>query len=317
MNNNLQEYKKNFKFDLLNKLINRLSSYNSIRGYDNQKRFTFNIEERYAKDKDKKVYEVKLLRGINNQKEIFVVRILADKLDNSSIINFLENVIYNNSLYYTSFTNMNNKPFKYNINLENDILVEFVLKNDIDIENCKKIEERFNDKVIVVKKEENSSINKDELQKEKAIRIIDIFSNILFLINEYNSKEDYDNVKPFLFAVSNYYDKEKECFIYSFNIKRGSVIEENVLTLRASIIDNSVIYEKLYDLLNKVRYANNYVIQSFNYSTNPYYAIKLNSNINLKFSLNNNIDRIFYKKFSELNNDKLDSDKDILKLLKK
>ena len=142
----LQDFKSNFKLDVIRKLSEYLSDYNNINGYNNQKKFTFLITTKEARDKDKKIYNIELLRGTNNKKIIFKLNVLLDKDDYKTLQDFILKATGSDNFMYTSFINDNGSIKSYNINLKNDVAISYNIDNEHDLSICKDIESNFKNK---------------------------------------------------------------------------------------------------------------------------------------------------------------------------
>ena len=63
------------KIDLITNLIETLANYNSIEGYTNQKKFTIDIKYRKEDNNPNFYYSINILRGTNEPKNIFHMKI--------------------------------------------------------------------------------------------------------------------------------------------------------------------------------------------------------------------------------------------------
>lgn len=301
----LQDFKSNFKLDVIRKLSDYLSDYNSINGYNNQKKFTFLITTNEARDKDKKIYNIELLRGTNNKKTIFKLNVLLDKDDYKTLHNFILKATESDNFMYTSFTSDNSFINSYNINLKNDVAISYNIDNEHDLSICKDIESTFKNKRLIQKDEILSDTNKDEVQKTKAIKIIDAFKNLFMLITEYNAKENYTNIKPFTFNITNYFNNEKKCYVYNFEIIRGTYNKDKILDLRASIYDKEFMLNELNELILFIKDIDTYVIDSTtNGDLYDSYNLRCQNNINVNFYIKDEIDREFYESKKDKNQEK-------------
>ena len=301
----LQDFKSNFKLDVIRKLSEYLSDYNNINGYNNQKKFTFLITTKEARDKDKKIYNIELLRGTNNKKIIFKLNVLLDKDDYKTLQDFILKATGSDNFMYTSFINDNGSIKSYNINLKNDVAISYNIDNEHDLSICKDIESTFKNKKLIQKKEILSDTNKDEIQKTKAIKIIDAFKNLFMLITEYNAKENYTNIKPFTFNITNYFNNEKKCYVYNFEIIRGTYNKDKILDLRASIYDKEFMLNELNELILFIKDIDTYVIDSTtNGDLYDSYNLRCQNNINVNFYIKDEIDREFYESKKDKNQEK-------------
>lgn len=301
----LQDFKSNFKLDVIRKLSEYLSDYNNINGYNNQKKFTFLITTKEARDNDKKVYSIELLRGTVNKKTIFKLNVLLDKEDYKTLQDFILKATESDNFMYTSFTNDNGSIKSYNINLMNGVSISYNIDNEHDLSICKDIESTFKNKKLIQKEEILSDTNKDEIQKTKAIKIIDAFKNLFMLITEYNAKENYTNIKPFTFNITNYFNNEKKCYVYNFEIIRGTYNKDKILDLRASIYDKEFMLNELNELILFIKDIDTYVIDSTtNGDLYDSYNLRCQNNINVNFYIKDEIDREFYESKKDKNQEK-------------
>lgn len=301
----LQDFKSNFKLDVIRKLSDYLSDYNNINGYNNQKKFTFLITTNEARDKDKKIYNIELLRGTINKKPIFKLNVLLDKNDYKTLHNFILKTTESDNFMYTSFTNDSGLIKSYNVNLKNDVAISYNIDNEHDLSICKDIESNFKNKRLIQKDEILSDTNKDEVQKTKAIKIIDAFKNLFMLITEYNAKENYTNTKPFTFNITNYFNNEKKCYVYNFEIIRGTYNKDKILDLRASIYDKEFMLNELNELISFIKNIDTYVIDSTtNGALYDSYNLKCQNNINVNFYIKDESDRKFYESKKDKNKEK-------------
>lgn len=298
MDINLQKKKINQKIDLITKLIESLSKYNSIEGYTNQKKFTIEISYRRETNDPNYYYNINILRGTNQPKNIFNMRFVSPENIDLILNNLIESFTTNESFSHTSFSSNFNSFSSYNINLKTNIEIKFSIKNQEDYDRYNEIEKRFAKKEIRMIPPEKSNKSKDELQEEKMINTIDLMHSILNTLEEYNSIESYDNKKPFRFNVKNYYDKFKECYVYTFLIMRGNTKPEIFLTLNASIQNKNIYYNRIYDLLSDFKQKESFLIDmtSNNYYKGTYTMLTKNS-ISLEFVFEDEIDKNFFANF--------------------
>ena len=305
MDINLQKKKINQKIDLITKLIESLSKYNSIEGYTNQKKFTIEISYRRETNDPNYYYNINILRGTNQPKNIFNMRFVSPENIDLILNNLIESFTTNESFSHTSFSSNFNSFSSYDINLKTNIEIKFSIKNQEDYDRYNEIEKRFAKKEIRMIPPERSNKSKDELQEEKMINTIDLMQNILNTLEEYNSIESYDNKKPFRFNVKNYYDKFKECYVYTFLIMRGDTKPEIFLTLNASLQNKNIYYNRIYDLLSNFKQKESFLIDmtSNNYYKGTYTMLTKN-NISLEFVFEDEIDKNFFANFMNETNAK-------------
>lgn len=301
----LQDFKSNFKLDVIRKLSEYLSDYNNINGYNNQKKFTFLMTTKEARDNNKKVYNIELLRGTVNKQTIFKLNVLLDKDDYKTLQDFILKTTESDNFMYTSFKSDNGSIKSYNINLMNGVSISYNIANEVDLNICKDIESTFKNKKLIQKEEIISGINKDEIQKTKAKKIIDAFKYLFMLITEYNAKENYTNIKPFTFNITNYFNSEKNCYVYNFQIIRGTYNKDKILDLRASIYDKEFMLNELNELISFIKGIDTYLLDS---KTNGYlydsYNLRYQNNINVNFYIKDDIDKVFYESKKDKNKEK-------------
>lgn len=294
MNINLQSKKIIQKIDLITNLIETLSNYNSIEGYTNQKKFSIEIKYRKEDNNPNFYYSISILRGINQPKTVFNMRFVSHENINYILENLINKLRTNDSFSHTSYSSEYGKYSSYNISLKNNVDVKLGIKTSEDLEFFNKIEESFATKEIKVYPPEESDKTKDEIQKEKMINTIDLFANVLNILEQYNTIEDYNNTKPFSFKIKNYHDKQKDCFIFTFRIMRGNNKPEEFLTLTASIKDKKIFYDKIYDLINHFKQKESFLINMLTNEFNGSYTILTKNRISLEFDFNDELDKNFY-----------------------
>lgn len=298
MNINLQKKKISQKIDLITKLIESLSKYNNIEGYTNQKKFTIEISYRRETNDTNYYYNINIFRGTNQPKNIFNMRFVSPENIDLILNNLIEKLTTNELFSHTSFSSSYNSYSSYNINLKNNVEIRFGIKNEEDYNRYNEIEKRFAKKEIRMTQPEKSDKSKDELQEEKMINIIDLMYNILNTLEEYNNIEDYDNKKPFRFNVKNYYDKFKECYVYTFLIMRGDTKPEIFLTLNASIQNKNIYYDKIYDFLINFKQKESFLIDmTLNNYYKGTYTMLTKDSISLEFVFEDEIDKNFFTNF--------------------
>lgn len=299
MNKNLQDIKINQKLNLILELIESLSNYNNIEGYTNQKKFTIDISYRREINNPNFYYTINIIRGTNRPKTIFNMRFVSYKRIDEDAEILINKLIKNRLFSHTTFSSSYDEYSSYNINFKNNVEIRFGINSKEDLDRFKEIEKQFSKKEIVISIPEESDKTKDELQEEKMISIIELMQNILNTLEEYNNIEDYANKKPFRLNVKNYYDKFKECYVFTFMILRGDTRPEIFLTLNASIKTKEVFYNKIYDLIMNFKGKESFLIDMI--SNNNYkgsYTVLTKSNISLDFVCDDDLDRNFYLNLS-------------------
>ena len=299
MKEQLQDEKIKYKLEIIKELIKRLSEYNNIEGYNNQKKFVININYNKDPNSDKLYYNIRISRGLNNPSTIFSMRFVSNGNINDLLIELINSLIESKEFLYTSYTALHSKKEKYNIILKNDVVVEFGIKDNDMLRLTENIENKFKEKEITVEKKELPTKEKDEIQQEK---IIGILKKIFKILEEYNSLENYENKKRYNFKISNYYSKDRQCYIYNFSIIRGKNIEETVLSLNATIIDNDIVYKLINSLINEYLNKETFLydfIKESSYDDN--YSIYLKNDMKIEFSYGNERDRFFYKEIYKRN----------------
>ena len=297
LNIDLQTRKIIQKIDLITNLIETLANYNSIEGYTNQKKFTIDIKYRKEDNNPNFYYCINILRGTNEPKNILYMRFVSYENINYILENLINRLTTSDYFSHTTYSSEYGKYSSYNITLKNNIDVKLGIKTLEDLEFFNKIEERFKQKMIRVYPLEESNKTKDEIQKEKMINIIDLMYKVLSILEQYNTIEDYNNTKPFSFKIKNYYDKKKDCHVFTFTITRGNTKPEVFLTLNASIKDKKVFYNKIYDLMNHFKQKQSFLINMLINDFNGSYTILTKNSISLEFAFYDELDKTFYISF--------------------
>lgn len=277
----IQDQKNYQKLELLSILIKNLSEYNSIEGYNNQKNFNIIIDKKLAKDKDKCLYLITIKRGINKPKEIFKMRFVSE---NSSLEIFdvlIKSINSNKLLNYTCLTKDYNDTYNLlSLHLKGNTKLDFKLKNEDDIKRAIIVSNRLNSNYIKVSIDEKEK-DKDIIQIEKAKKILDTYFEMLNQLIEYNNIENYINIKPFIFEITNYFDYKKNCYSYNLKINRGFYNIDEIIKFKISIKNKDIINKML--LLYLKQYSDNGIF-TYN-SDDDIYDILLANNIYLKFKL--------------------------------
>lgn len=297
----LQREKISYKINIISNLIKDLAEYNNIEGYNNQKKFSIKIENDINPCNKNYYYNIKVIRGLTNPQSIFNMRFIHEENINDILTNLIKNTIESNMFSYTTYSlGSNGLPEKYNIFLKNDVVVTIDIKDKELYKITKDIEKQLL-KTIKLEITEEIDTDKDKLQKEKAIKIFNLFKNIFNILEYYNSIENYNNKKEYKLKIENYLDDSKKCFIYNFSILRG-IKEEVIFELRISIKDNKIMYDLIYDLI--LEYT---LKETFQYdiitssSLNNSYMILLDNGISVEFNFSTEKEKEFYNQFYILN----------------
>jgi len=303
MNKIIQKRKIKTKEDLLTELIGSLAEYNNIEGYNNQKKFK--VEVSYLKNDYSLNYNyiINIIRGINDPKNVFNMRFTSDENVNNTILEFTHNLMKNKFYSHTTYTKgENNEYIAFNIHLVNDVLISLSIKNIQELNMFKELEKLYETKEIVINVPKESNKTKDELKKEKADKTINLFKKTMNILENYNSIEDYKNTKPYKLVISNKYNKECDCFDYTFSIVRGKINPENFLTLNASLKNNKYMYDIIYELLISLKSNDNYLQDTIQTNGEEKYIIDMSNDISYEILFSNDFDRLFYKGFQEATN---------------
>lgn len=251
MSNSIQKEKIANKLNLLENHILDLVEYNNLKNYQNIKKFTIKID--YYEETSSYNYSINILRGTNKPEKTLTIRFNSEDKINDLIENMIKNITKSKYFSYTSFGKDYSDINKFAINFKNNVSVEFYINDENDLKFYKKINE-IHKKNTIINTNIDITLNselKDELQRIKAIKVINnidsIFSNIIKL----NDIENYENTKPYKLSITCDYDKENECFLYNFNIIRGTMHPENIVEYSLSIKDNDIVLYELKKLLNK------------------------------------------------------------------
>lgn len=278
----------NFKLDIIKKIINELCIYNGIVGYDNRKDFKIKFDFGRRLNSKDSFYTIKILRGLNNPKEVFKTTYECE--NDKEIKKLIEEIINSNNFLYTSFKCKNNIGMisQYNINLKNNTVIEMDIKDANMMNYIKNLE---NDSKQIVIKENYEQINKDDIQKEKIVKIFNLFTNIFNELSSYNLKDISKNI--IAFKISSIYDTTNECFKYEFSI--NDLYNKNtILNLTASIRDNKFIYDYIYKLIKNYKSKDYFFYDMIKKDIKDSYVINLSNNCMLEFEISNNYDKYFY-----------------------
>ena len=256
MNNNIQKEKIVKKFNLLKNHIIDLIEYNNLTDYNNTKKFTIKINYYKEITNNTYNYNISILRGMNNPEKTLNVRFNSDEKINDLIETMIKDLFKNQYLSYTSFNKKYNDINKYVLNFKNDVNIEFYIKDKLDKEFYENLNKEFNNEIIINNNfySELTEERKDELQRLKAVKILDNIQNIFSNVININNIENYDNLKPYKLLIQSKYDVIKECYVYNFNIIRGNIIPEIIVEYSLSIKNNDIVLNKLNYLIE--RYIN-------------------------------------------------------------
>lgn len=289
MNNIIQKEKIINKLNLLENHILDLVEYNNLENYHNIKRFVIKIN--YHKEITSYNYYINIFRGINKPEKTLTMRFNSEVKVNDYIYNMINNITKSKYFSYTSFGKDFKDINKFAINFKNDVVVEFYINDQSDLEFYKKINEIYSKKTITNNHLDislNSDV-KDELQKIKAIKIINNIDSIFTNIIKLNDIENYENTKPYKLLIKSDYDNDNQCYLYNFNIIRGSIHPENIVEYSLSIKDNDIVLNELKKILDKYIKSDNLLYKSTSLKYN-----NINYSINLKkqitIDINNNIE---------------------------
>jgi len=277
MSNIIQKEKIINKLNLLENHILDLIEYNNLKNYKNIKKFTIKID--YHKELSSYNYSINILRGTNKPEKTLTIRFNSEEKIDNLIENLIESITKNKYFSYTSFGMDFNFINKYVINFKNNVSVEFYINDKSDLAFYMNIDELYK-KNTIIGNYINVNINpelKDELQREKAIRIINNIDNLFSNLIKLNDIENYENIKPYKLSIKCDYDDENECYLYNFNIIRGSIHPEIISEYSLSIKNNDLVIYELKKLLNKYLNSDNLIYKASYQKYN-----KINYLINLK-----------------------------------
>jgi len=299
MKDKLQYEKAQTKMNIIEKLIEGLSDYNNISNYNNVKNLNIKVGYIYDVTGDFYKYYIKLYRGINNPTQILDLHLNYKEKINDLILEMIDKLVKNKYFYYTAFSKDRNSVNYYSVNLKGDVSINFQINDDNDKDFYNSIEQKYEGKTILGYNNyrEITSEMKDDVQQEKAIKIINLLSKILNSLCKYNNLENYDNIKPYKLEVSNKYDKTKQCYKFIFTIVRGNKHPEEMLELTCSVKDKNFIYSIIYDMMLDFVSKEEFIYNSINTSFNKCFDINLKYGIQLSFKINDFNDNIFYENF--------------------
>lgn len=287
MKSSIQKEKIVKKLNLLENHILDLVEYNNLKNYQNIKRFIIKID--YHEEISSYNYSINILRGTNKPEKTLTIRFNSEEKINDLIENMIKNITKSKYFSYTSFGMDYTEINKFAINFKNNVSVEFYINDENDLEFYKRINEKYKKNTIISSHLDitlNSEL-KDELQRIKAIKVINNIDSIFTDIIKLNDIENYENTKPYKLLIKSDYDEENECFLYDFNIIRGSIHPENIVEYSLSIKDNDIVLYELKKLLNKYINSENLIYKSTykNYNSKNY-SINLKKEITIDISNN-------------------------------
>ena len=254
MKNIIQNEKAVKKMNLLKDHILKLAEYNNIENYNNIKEFNNNIS--YTKfNEEYYMYKIKINRGTNNPEKSLDIRFKTS----TKIYDLLENLIMTltNSKYFShqslKKTYESSCFNKFIVNLKKGVTVSIDLNDKEDENFLNNINNKINNNSrIIVNTVDNLNISdeiKDTVQQTKAELIINNVSSIFESLININKIENYNNKKPYKLIVNTDYNENKNCHIVSFKIIRGTANPETILNYSLSIVDENILYNKIYDML--------------------------------------------------------------------
>lgn len=317
MKDQIQYEKAQNKLSIIEELFIGLTEYNNLENYNNNKRFNFKITYMFDDIEKCYRYKIELIRGLNEPKTILELRLQYKEKINELLEQIISNIVKNDKFSYTSYgVDYNNLEKKFSLNMKGDVSIDFPIKDEEDRKFYEEISERYNKPTIIMSLEKESIDEqaKDELQQEKATKIIDIIKNILDSLNKYNNLENYENTKPFKLIVSN--TNETDYNKFTFNIVRGDYDNETIIDLSLSIKDISIIYRELYELMLDYVCKDEFIYNTIgNSSYKKTFNIHLNNGITLTFNINTKKDELFYENFfNEYRHEIIDRKKQKLKI---
>lgn len=293
MEKSLKRKNMDYKLDIIKKLIYELCKYNNAAGYDNKKEFFIKFDYIKTLDPKESFYTIRINRGLSSPKEVFN---LTYELENDlKLKELISEILYSEYLLYTSYKCGNSGMIsKYNITLKNDIIVEFDVRDANMFNIIKSIENNFNNNRVYVN-DVTIKCNKDDIQKEKLIKIFNLFTNIFGELNSYNSNNNSVYNSTYSLKISNNYDNVKECFIYNFYIFKGNINIEPIFNLRASIKENKFIYSYILDLIKEYKTKEYFLYDMIKKdSLKDKYVLLLSNKCLLEFEISNEYDKYFY-----------------------
>lgn len=292
MNNEIQKEKNDKKISLLCDLINNLSDYNSLDEYSKQKKYAIKIDAMTGEKEDNYVYLINVISYGNVNKEILNMRFVNNGYSFDIIENLITKYLNSNIFNYISYNKGNDNNYnKLNINLKNNVVIEISINNEQDLNKIKELESKLENKCIYF--DNSNYIEKNN--NKKSIKVVEVFFDIVSRLKEYNSLENYNNIKPFMFEISNYYNKDKKCYVYSFNILRGNIKKENVASISTEVKDKNIIYNVLNKYIELYKNSEEFVYDTYYVEqSNDCYSVVLNNKIFIKFKISDKLDENYY-----------------------
>jgi len=295
--NDIQNKKNETKFNLLEEHILDLIEYNNLKNYDNIKKFTVKIN--YFKELNGYNYDINILRGTHYPQKTLSLRFNSKEKINDLIKNLILKLLNNDYLLYTSFGKNYDFIDKYVLNFKNDVKVEFSINDNQDKLFYESINKLHKNNIIIkdIDKFLLNDLMKDELQKNKAIKVINSIDNLFDSIIRINNINNYENKKPYKLLIKSSYSKDRTCYFYSFNIIRGDINPEIVVEYSLSINDNDIVLEELNKLLSKYINSNDILYKdSYNAFLEEHYELSMNNQIKIKIETNIDKDIEYFNK---------------------
>lgn len=307
----IQYEKAEKKIEIIKDIINGLVDYNNLINYDNQKKFSINIDYYKDKIKDCYIYTININRGLDNPKSILNMRIQYKDKINKLILELINNLYSNKYFDYTSYKIDTNTKYNdtFYINFKNNVSVSFKINDKKDEILYESINKYYNNPIINTLS--NLKLNKnikDSIQISKSLKTISLVDNIFDKLGELNNIENYNNIKPYTLKISS--NKIDDYYKYDFKINRGSINESTFLDFSISINNKEIIYDKLLEIINKSINKKTFLYKSLNQLNDKYtYNINLSKMLKIELITNDIEDKIFFNDI--LNFDKYISNKDM------
>ena len=138
---------------------------------------------------------------------------------------------------------------------------------------------------------------KDKIQQEKSITKINFLKQHILDLLEYNSINNYDNIKNYTMEINYFYDDIENCYNYSFNITRG-LNKSKTLNVRLSY--KNKIYDMFDDFIHTLITNEKFKYFAFRNNSNntkvEKFIINMENDISIEFPINDEEDKIYYQK---------------------